>query len=296
MTTTTDPGHGTRARYYRGCRCEPCKDANRTYARELTRRQRHGAPAYRSASEARAHIADLRAAGVGLKTIAAASGVSHGALSKLIYGDRTRNRAPSKRIRPDTHDRIMAVTIDAVAPGARIDATATWALIDHMTAAGVPKSAIAAELGQSGPGLQLSRRQVTADNAARVADIHARWLAGDLELVRRDRHGGIHVIEPPDTAPDPTADPTPIRKNSIDHLYDAIADIVTARTEPWRQRAQCRNHPTWVFFPGRGDNRTIDAARRICETCPVQTECAAAGEGVPHGIWAGQPARTRNAA
>lgn len=30
----TPPGHGTRSRYNQGCRCEPCREANRVYRAE----------------------------------------------------------------------------------------------------------------------------------------------------------------------------------------------------------------------------------------------------------------------
>jgi len=33
-----DPDHGTRARYGKGCRCDPCKAANAAYSREWTAR------------------------------------------------------------------------------------------------------------------------------------------------------------------------------------------------------------------------------------------------------------------
>lgn len=38
------PDHGTRARYHRGCRCEPCRGANAAYDREL--RARAGLPTH----------------------------------------------------------------------------------------------------------------------------------------------------------------------------------------------------------------------------------------------------------
>lgn len=39
---TAMPDHGTRARYSRGCRCTPCRDANAAYDRKL--RARAGLP------------------------------------------------------------------------------------------------------------------------------------------------------------------------------------------------------------------------------------------------------------
>lgn len=64
---------------------------------------------YVDAQPAREHVMALRAAGMGPKRIAELSGVPHGSLAKLIYGDPRRDLAPSKRIRPETEARILAV-------------------------------------------------------------------------------------------------------------------------------------------------------------------------------------------
>lgn len=287
------PDHGTRSRYVKGCECFECAEANRIYAAERARRT---TPVYRSAGPARDHIRNLMAAGVGLKTIVKMSGVSSGAVSKIVYGDRTRGRGPSQRIRPATHERIMSVTVAAAADGARIDAGPTWKLIDEMTSAGVPKAAIAREIGQVGPGLQLGRRKILAGNARKVADVHARWMTGDLELRRSDSHGRTHAVKPSDERPTPSD--TVQHDLSVRRLYDAIADAVNARDGAWRQRAQCRSHPTWMFYPARGDHRALAAAKAVCRTCPVQPECTTASQGEPAGVWAGVSAqsRTRSAA
>src|SRR5690606_12113003 len=62
----------------------------------------------------------------------------------------------------------------------------------------------------------------------------------------------------------------------------------------WMRRGSCRtpDAPTWMFFPGRGDHRTVDAAKAVCATCPVQAECldAALANDEP-GIWGGTTAR-----
>lgn len=63
--------------------------------------------------------------------------------------------------------------------------------------------------------------------------------------------------------------------------------------DDWRHQAACAGHDPAMFFPSRGES--IDAARRICETCPVQTECLEhALENVEKfGIWGGEAERTR---
>ena len=147
-TTETRPGseshrqHGTNAKYkVEGCRCSECSAATSKHNRA---RARSIEPAYVAAGPARAHCRELSEAGVGLKQIVKASGVSQGALWKLMYG---KNGKPSKRIRRTTEQRILAVTPADAADGTRIDATPTWALIDEMVAAGAAKTEIAAAIG-----------------------------------------------------------------------------------------------------------------------------------------------------
>lgn len=42
---------------------------------------------------------------------------------------------------------------------------------------------------------------------------------------------------------------------------------------PWLDLAECRGAPADLFFPERGDNAGVDAAKAICARCPVITEC-----------------------
>lgn len=54
----------------------------------------------------------------------------------------------------------------------------------------------------------------------------------------------------------------------------------------WRTQAACKNVPTRIFYPEKGSN--ADAAKLVCERCPVKAQCAAAGQDEAHGIWGGQ--------
>lgn len=273
--------HGNYARYVLNkCRCPECSAANSRYERERTARLE---PAYVVAGPARAHIEELAAAGVGLKQIAKVSGVSHGALSKLVFG--IPGRAPSKRIRKSTLDRILAVTPADAAPGAKVPAGPSWSLIDEMIAAGVPKARVAEGLGQKGPGLQLSRNTMSARNVRAVAELHARWRAGQLELARRDSHGNTYVAVPP---------PSERGKADISDLLLELAEIVEERNaQPWRAAAACRTRPAYLWFPARGDNETASYALKICGACMVRNQCRAANIDQPVGIYAGMSARTR---
>lgn len=284
MTVESHRQHGTHVKYVIDrCKCDPCREANNRY--ERGRRSRIEPP-YVSATAARAHVLELRAAGVGLKTVAEQAGVSHGALSKLIYGQQ--GRAPSKRIRRTTHERILAVTPAAARGTAKVDATTTKAQLADMIAAGIPKSTIAAALGAKGPGLQVANRpQVAAKTARKVAELHTRWMAGTWTPVRRDSWGNTTPIATPVTVRQPGADIT-------DLLLD-LAEIVELRNDQadWRAIAACRNRPTHMWFPQRGDQEMTAAALRICGACMVRDQCRAATFDERDGVYGGLSAGAR---
>lgn len=104
---------------------------------------------YVDAEPARQHVLALRAAGMGPVTIARVSGVPHGSLAKLIYGDPRRNLAPSKRIRPGTEKKLLAVqpTLDLLAGGAKVPALGTQRRIQALHAIGWSLSEIARRIG-----------------------------------------------------------------------------------------------------------------------------------------------------
>lgn len=195
--------HGTHAKYVlEKCRCEPCTVANTDYN---TRRNHAVARPdelwlpYVPAGRARRHLAELAAAGVGLKTVSKLSGLGHGVLSKLVYGDRARGMAPSKRIRPATEAKILAVTLETVVERAdrhHVPAGPTWELLDDLIARGYPKAWLAKRITKNpnAEGLQIKRTWVYARTARRVAALHR--LLGDRpgpgrknpwDTVRRER-------------------------------------------------------------------------------------------------------------
>ena len=231
-----------------GCRCAPCRQANRTYEQARTRRIQ---PAYVAANRARTHIAFLRGEGIGLKTVARRSGVPHGTLSKLIYGDRTRRMAPSKRIRHSTEEKILAVTPADAADGGRIDAAPTWTVIDQLVRRGWTKVKIARRCGQTGPGLQISRRQVTARNARTIAG-----LLDDPVPTRYSRHGTIITPPDPDRPPPRPAVQLPV--------FGVEGDT------GWMARAACRasDVPTWMFSPAAATSKRCAAPKPSAPAAP----------------------------
>lgn len=153
--------HGTHAKYaIERCRCDPCREAQRAYnrnrVRQLSRPDGVWCP-YVDAGPVREHIIWLRSCGVGIKTVAKLTGVSHGTLSKLMYGDPARAMAPSKRIRPATAEKVMAVMPHDAAGGQKVPAGPTWCLLEDLIGRGWSRAELARRLGNQGPGLQIRR-------------------------------------------------------------------------------------------------------------------------------------------
>lgn len=284
-----------------GCRCEPCRKANATYQRA---RAAQTAPPYVGAERSRRHIAHLRTQGVGLKTIARLSGVSNGALTKLVYGDPTTGRPPSKRVRPATEKAILGVTA-ARADGAHRTHTADTyrQLLTTLTERGWTKTAIANEVGTTVANLtpKPGQRHVTAAKMAAT-----RALLDRTPVTRRDRHGG--QAEPSWTPEQDRRDRARRATNAEERArYRAAANGVNDLpvidladlAQPWRARAACRLLPddqTFIFWPGKGDHRTFAAAKAVCLTCPVAQDCLDwALTNDEHGVWGGTSSKQRRA-
>lgn len=74
------------------------------------------------------------------------------------------------------------------------------------------------------------------------------------------------------------------------HLATIESVIATARADDWRTKASCGDSsvdPEWWFSTKAADR---DLAKRICEDCPVKTQCADYTKQTrpTHGIWAGE--------
>lgn len=61
----------------------------------------------------------------------------------------------------------------------------------------------------------------------------------------------------------------------------------------WMAVGNCNNHPPAVFFPSDGVG--VEAAKKICETCPVAGPCLeyALDQRIDHGVWGGTSERQR---
>ena len=71
----------------------------------------------------------------------------------------------------------------------------------------------------------------------------------------------------------------------------------TAKTDQWVEQAACSGRNPRLFFADSGEVALLEAARRICATCPVQAQCLAAA--IEHderfGVWGGLDTRERDA-
>lgn len=66
-------------------------------------------------------------------------------------------------------------------------------------------------------------------------------------------------------------------------------------TGRWRDKAVCLEHDPEMFFPDPSDKLTTIAAKLICQTCPVRSECFAYALPLPglEGIWGATTPRQR---
>lgn len=168
--------HGTHACYVLDrCHCGPCSAANAAYEGNRQRQAGYGRwHPYVDAQPTREHVERLRAAGMGLKTVAKVSGVAHGVLSKLIYGDPKRNLAPSKRVRYETAVRIQVVQ-PVLAGGARVDPTGARRRLQGLVAAGWSQSKLAERLGIIRANFQhtmFSNPELTARTVRAIEDLY----------------------------------------------------------------------------------------------------------------------------
>lgn len=65
------------------------------------------------------------------------------------------------------------------------------------------------------------------------------------------------------------------------------------RQQMWMLTALCRDAPPGAFFPSDGVG--VDKARKVCEKCPVRSECLeyALVYRIDHGVWGGASERER---
>lgn len=216
-----DHQHGTNAAYILDkCRCPPCAAAHAAQEQWRTRQKAYGRyNKYVDAGPVRDHITALRQAGMGVKTIAKRSGVSHGALSKLIYGVYApgpggRNgkgdliRPPSRRVLRTTAEKLYALDPDwtesplPVAGGALVPAHGTVLRMRALVALGWSQSQLAQRLGIRPSNFRLatgcwSVQANTARAAAALYDEISMSLPPRRSRTRSKRYAAEHGWLPP---------------------------------------------------------------------------------------------------
>lgn len=67
----------------------------------------------------------------------------------------------------------------------------------------------------------------------------------------------------------------------------------TSADTKWMARGRCADKPPATFFPSDGVG--VEVAKRICEECPVKSECLefALDNRIDHGVWGGTSERQR---
>lgn len=174
---TTAGQHGQRGTYVKGCRCDQCRASNTEYARMRSRRVAYATfdqslATLLDSAPVRAHLAQLRAAGLGRRTIADKSGVAQTVIDRLLGLSRSR---PARRVRPDTERRILSVTVEDLANSAVVDGTGTARRLQALVAIGWTQHELARRIGWTPANLcslMHARRPVTAATARRVAGLY----------------------------------------------------------------------------------------------------------------------------
>ena len=66
-------------------------------------------------------------------------------------------------------------------------------------------------------------------------------------------------------------------------------------TATWRKRAACRGIDVEIFFPETDDDADTEAAKAVCEVCPVRQACLehALAQREREGVWGGTTERER---
>jgi lambda repressor-like predicted transcriptional regulator len=156
--------HGTYGAYSTGCRCDPCTEAGRAYAREWEQDMRWGIKRWVPVQPARDHVALLCAQGMSLRAIAAVAGLSTEGLSYSVR--------KAQKIRRGNADLILAVTVDDIGPRHRVPADTAVARVSAMRRAGIS-------------GIQIARMLGLRSNAPRV---------GEYRTIEYRTHRRIEVL------------------------------------------------------------------------------------------------------
>jgi hypothetical protein len=267
--------HGTRSKYVaEKCRCDLCRKANTAYYHKDKYNQ---APKFVKASRTRNHIAELRAAGVGKRAIADTAQVSLSAIMKIAAGH-------VRQIRPETEAAICGVTARAIADHAYVDIGPTLANINLLLARGWTRKNIANAIGTGRErALQMPKDRIVARRARAIEA-----LLDQPTPTNYDRWGNAVEAKPAEIS---------AARQPVIPVDVALPTMIDEGDMSWMARGACRVNatPTWVFFPGRGDQKVMEAAKAVCATCSVSSDCLDYAQRTSQhvGIWGGMSERQR---
>jgi len=214
-------GHGTPARYKRGCRNACCRNAINAEKRRTRRLTAYGRwNRWTDAQPVRDHIAALNAYGIGVRQAAELAGLRFGTVSHWLYGRPGYPQPP--RIKTALAQRMLAVrpVLANVADRARIDDIGTVRRLQALVAVGWPAKELASRLSLDVTGTPrlLRSRRVTGATARSVRVLFAElWNADPVaagipaHIAERSRlRAGRNGWAPPaawDSLDDPLAVP-----------------------------------------------------------------------------------------
>lgn len=236
--------HGTRAAYARGCKCSPCRAANGRYSKLQQYRVIAGIRTLVDAGPSKAHVAALRAAGMGRRTIAMRSGVSQTVIDRLVGVNTDK---PCHRVRPETERRILAVRAADVADGSNTDTSGTTRRLRALVAIGWTQTELASRIGWDVTNLNsivMARRQcVRIDTARLVAAVYDElsMTPGPSSRARSlaARRGWLPPLAwDDDTIDDPAFEPEDVRRTAGRGSGITIEDIEDARSQGYETAEQ----------------------------------------------------------
>ena len=176
------PGHGTRARYLRGCKCAECREANRVYGRAYKDAAARGIRRTVPTARVLRHVEKLHAAGVEYRAIARAAECCTSVLVAIV-------NLGQERMSPEIARRILdlgeeARRYNSLAP---IDEAAR--IVTLLEAHGVNRHAVAKSMGWSHGSFQVRQESVTRRTYRRLAIIAG--VAGAITKERALEEAGL---------------------------------------------------------------------------------------------------------
>lgn len=295
--TFVEREHGTLACYVHGpkpgsepggCACDECREACRVYERQ---RRRRIMPTLVDAGPAREHVNALRRAGAGPKRIAKQAGVPAATIGMLIWGDKRRNRPPTVRLRPETEQKLLSVTVTNVSKGTdRVPVGPTKRNMETLRSRGWTGREIGKRLGRAPKvGVKLGAQFVSLRTAQIIEGLlsekpppvwtgkrfaQPEWSFELEEKRKRDREMNRKRRG------------SPLASAGDGYDLPVLPDAPGA----WMKRGTCRREgaPTRMFFPSSQDRKMRAAAKAMCARCPVKAECLEYALGTDaYGVWGG---------